>query len=168
MSLSVKTSLFPNPVSSESMQIDPCINGKYTECEHTKLDIIIASVGAQKLLQTFTNANVKRRDTHKALRNKHQIKHVSNLTFPPVLNPGITNYEEYSLIQETVEEKKEDGMGTLKKDRTLLRDERKMEKLKAKLHTDDDREFKAFVPNSCWPALMGPRFVRLNKSVMLM
>ncbi|XP_041651110.1 talin-2 isoform X1 [Cheilinus undulatus] len=52
---------------------------------------------------------------------------------------GITNYEEYSLIQETMEEKKEDGMGTLKKDRTLLlRDERKMEKLKAKLHTDDD------------------------------
>uniref|UniRef100_A0A3P9JT59 Talin 2a n=1 Tax=Oryzias latipes TaxID=8090 RepID=A0A3P9JT59_ORYLA len=51
---------------------------------------------------------------------------------------GITNYEEYSLIQETVEEKKEDGTGTLKKDRTLLRDERKMEKLKAKLHTDDD------------------------------
>uniref|UniRef100_A0A3Q0SYV9 Talin 2a n=1 Tax=Amphilophus citrinellus TaxID=61819 RepID=A0A3Q0SYV9_AMPCI len=54
---------------------------------------------------------------------------------------GITNYEEYSLIQETVEEKKEDGMGTLKKDRTLLRDERKMEKLKAKLHTDDDCDF---------------------------
>ncbi|XP_061132900.1 talin-2a [Syngnathus typhle] len=51
---------------------------------------------------------------------------------------GITNYEEYSLIQETAEEKKEEGMGTLKKDRTLLRDERKMEKLKAKLHTDDD------------------------------
>uniref|UniRef100_A0A8C4HDD3 Talin 2 n=1 Tax=Dicentrarchus labrax TaxID=13489 RepID=A0A8C4HDD3_DICLA len=54
---------------------------------------------------------------------------------------GITNYEEYSLIQEVTEEKKEDGMGTLKKDRTLLlRDERKMEKLKAKLHTDDDCE----------------------------
>ncbi|XP_021092780.1 talin-2 isoform X3 [Heterocephalus glaber] len=51
---------------------------------------------------------------------------------------GITNYEEYSLIQETTEEKKEEGTGTLKKDRTLLRDERKMEKLKAKLHTDDD------------------------------
>uniref|UniRef100_A0A7N8X428 Talin 2a n=1 Tax=Mastacembelus armatus TaxID=205130 RepID=A0A7N8X428_9TELE len=45
---------------------------------------------------------------------------------------GITNYEEYSLIQEAVEEKKDDGMGTLKKDRTLLRDERKMEKLKAR------------------------------------
>ncbi|XP_068595910.1 talin-2 [Brachionichthys hirsutus] len=52
---------------------------------------------------------------------------------------GITNYEEYSLIQEVPEDKKEEGMGTLKKDRTLLlRDERKMEKLKAKLHTDDD------------------------------
>ncbi|XP_039988476.1 talin-2 isoform X2 [Xiphias gladius] len=52
---------------------------------------------------------------------------------------GITNYEEYSLIQEVTEDKKDDGMGTLKKDRTLLlRDERKMEKLKAKLHTDDD------------------------------
>lgn len=62
-------------------------------------------------------------------------------TFVSILIPGITNYEEYSLIQETVEEKKEDGMGTLKKDRTLLRDERKMEKLKAKLHTDDDCEY---------------------------
>lgn len=58
---------------------------------------------------------------------------------------GITNYEEYSLIQEQVEEKREDGMGTLKKDRTLLRDERKMEKLKAKLHTDDDCE----TPGNC-------------------
>lgn len=53
---------------------------------------------------------------------------------------GITNYEEYSLIQEGSEEKKEEGTGTLKKDRTLLRDEKKMEKLKAKLHTDDDCE----------------------------
>uniref|UniRef100_A0A3P9NT26 Talin 2 n=1 Tax=Poecilia reticulata TaxID=8081 RepID=A0A3P9NT26_POERE len=52
---------------------------------------------------------------------------------------GITNYEEYSLIQEVPEDKKEESTGTLKKDRTLLlRDERKMEKLKAKLHTDDD------------------------------
>uniref|UniRef100_A0A670KKK7 Talin 2 n=1 Tax=Podarcis muralis TaxID=64176 RepID=A0A670KKK7_PODMU len=45
---------------------------------------------------------------------------------------GITNYEEYSLIQESNEEKKEEGTGTLKKDRTLLRDEKKMEKLKAR------------------------------------
>uniref|UniRef100_A0A8C5M313 Talin 2 n=1 Tax=Leptobrachium leishanense TaxID=445787 RepID=A0A8C5M313_9ANUR len=51
---------------------------------------------------------------------------------------GITNYEEYSLIRETMEEKKEENTGTLKKDRTLLRDEKKMEKLKAKLHTEDE------------------------------
>lgn len=70
-----------------------------------------------------------------------------------ISNVGITNYEEYSLIQETVEEKKEDGMGTLRKDRTLLRDDKKMEKLKAKLHTDDEREFnfgRFTLSNSCF------------------
>ncbi|XP_053263715.1 talin-1 [Podarcis raffonei] len=51
---------------------------------------------------------------------------------------GITNYDEYSLVREIVEEKKEDQTGTLKKDKTLLRDEKKMEKLKQKLHTDDE------------------------------
>ncbi|CAH6874034.1 Tln2 [Phodopus roborovskii] len=65
-------------------------------------------------------------------------KTVGELLVPICSRIGITNYEEYSLIQESIEEKKEEGTGTLKKDRTLLRDERKMEKLKAKLHTDDD------------------------------
>ena len=65
---------------------------------------------------------------------------VEKVLLAPSPFPGITNYEEYSVIQELTEEKKEEGTGTLKKDRTLLRDERKMEKLKAKLHTDDDRE----------------------------
>ncbi|NXH13315.1 TLN1 protein, partial [Bucco capensis] len=51
---------------------------------------------------------------------------------------GITNYDEYSLVREIVEEKKEEITGTLKKDKTLLRDEKKMEKLKQKLHTDDE------------------------------
>uniref|UniRef100_A0A4W4GGP5 FERM domain-containing protein n=1 Tax=Electrophorus electricus TaxID=8005 RepID=A0A4W4GGP5_ELEEL len=51
---------------------------------------------------------------------------------------GITNYDEYSLIQELVEEKKDEGLGTLKKEHPLLGDERKMEKLRAKLHTEDD------------------------------
>lgn len=69
---------------------------------------------------------------------------------------GITNYEEYSLIQEVTEDKREDGVGTMKKDRTLLlRDERKMEKLKAKLHTDDDCESRLAKTSqvllvSCW------------------
>ncbi|XP_072349209.1 LOW QUALITY PROTEIN: talin-2-like [Scyliorhinus torazame] len=65
-------------------------------------------------------------------------KTVGELLVPICSRIGITNYEEYSLIQDIIEEKKEDGTGTLKKDRTLLRDEKKMEKLKAKLHTDDD------------------------------
>nr|XP_015193068.1 PREDICTED: talin-1 isoform X1 [Lepisosteus oculatus]XP_015193073.1 PREDICTED: talin-1 isoform X1 [Lepisosteus oculatus] len=51
---------------------------------------------------------------------------------------GITNYDEYSLVRDIGEEKKEENTGTLKKDKTLLRDDKKMEKLKQKLHTDDD------------------------------
>uniref|UniRef100_A0A8C3IH23 Talin 1 n=1 Tax=Chrysemys picta bellii TaxID=8478 RepID=A0A8C3IH23_CHRPI len=51
---------------------------------------------------------------------------------------GITNHDEYSLVREMMEEKKEEITGTLKKDKTLLRDEKKMEKLKQKLHTDDE------------------------------
>ncbi|MGH0187730.1 UNVERIFIED_CONTAM: hypothetical protein FKN15_026188 [Acipenser sinensis] len=54
------------------------------------------------------------------------------------INTGITNYDEYSLVHDIVEEKKEENYGTLKKDKTLMRDEKKMEKLKQKLHTDDD------------------------------
>lgn len=51
---------------------------------------------------------------------------------------GITNYDEYSLVRDIGEEKKEETTGTLKKDKTLLRDDKKMEKLKQKLHTDDE------------------------------
>lgn len=56
----------------------------------------------------------------------------------PCTPAGITNYDEYSLVREIMEEKKEEVTGTLKKDKTLLRDEKKMEKLKQKLHTDDE------------------------------
>lgn len=51
---------------------------------------------------------------------------------------GITNYDEYSLVRDVGEEKKEETTGTLKRDKTLMRDEKKMEKLKQKLHTDDE------------------------------
>lgn len=57
--------------------------------------------------------------------------------------PGITNHDEYSLVRELMEEKKEEVTGTLRKDKTLLRDEKKMEKLKQKLHTDDERKQKS-------------------------
>ncbi|KAK2119961.1 Talin-1 [Saguinus oedipus] len=56
----------------------------------------------------------------------------------PSPSPGITNHDEYSLVRELMEEKKEEVTGTLRKDKTLLRDEKKMEKLKQKLHTDDE------------------------------
>lgn len=52
---------------------------------------------------------------------------------------GITNHDEYSLVRDIGEEKKEEITGTLKRDKTLLRDDKKMEKLKQKLHTDDER-----------------------------
>lgn len=55
-----------------------------------------------------------------------------------LLVSGITNYDEYSLVRDILEEKKEETMGTLKRDKTLLRDDKKMEKLKQKLHTDDE------------------------------
>lgn len=51
---------------------------------------------------------------------------------------GITNHDEYSLVRDIGEEKKEEITGTLKRDKTLLRDDKKMEKLKQKLHTDDE------------------------------
>lgn len=50
---------------------------------------------------------------------------------------GIANYEEYSLINDLSESEKE-RTATLKKDKTLARDHKKMEELKKKLHTDDD------------------------------
>lgn len=58
--------------------------------------------------------------------------------FRLLLVSGITNYDEYSLVRDILEEKKEETMGTLKRDKTLLRDDKKMEKLKQKLHTDDE------------------------------
>lgn len=44
------------------------------------------------------------------------------------------------------EEKKEETTGTLRKDKTLLRDDKKMEKLKQKLHTDDERTHHTLIP----------------------
>ncbi|XP_051888575.1 talin-1 [Pristis pectinata] len=65
-------------------------------------------------------------------------KIVSDMLMTICARIGITNHDEYSLVHELVEEKKEEITGTLKKDKTLLRDDKKMEKLKQKLHTDDD------------------------------
>uniref|UniRef100_A0A8C2Q2K9 Talin 1 n=1 Tax=Cyprinus carpio TaxID=7962 RepID=A0A8C2Q2K9_CYPCA len=65
-------------------------------------------------------------------------KIVSDMLMTICARIGITNYDEYSLVRDVGEEKKEETTGTLKRDKTLLRDDKKMEKLKQKLHTDDE------------------------------
>uniref|UniRef100_A0A672PZA4 Talin-1-like n=1 Tax=Sinocyclocheilus grahami TaxID=75366 RepID=A0A672PZA4_SINGR len=65
-------------------------------------------------------------------------KIVSDMLMTICARIGITNYDEYSLVRDVGEEKKEEATGTLKRDKTLLRDDKKMEKLKQKLHTDDE------------------------------
>ncbi|XP_062334693.1 talin-1 isoform X2 [Osmerus eperlanus] len=65
-------------------------------------------------------------------------KIVSDMLMTICARIGITNYDEYSLVRDLGEEKKEETTGTLKRDKTLLRDDKKMEKLKQKLHTDDE------------------------------
>uniref|UniRef100_A0A669CPE9 Talin 1 n=1 Tax=Oreochromis niloticus TaxID=8128 RepID=A0A669CPE9_ORENI len=68
-------------------------------------------------------------------------KIVSDMLMTICARIGITNYDEYSLVRDIGEEKKEETTGTLKRDKTLLRDDKKMEKLKQKLHTDDEFSF---------------------------
>ncbi|XP_058268726.1 talin-1 isoform X1 [Hemibagrus wyckioides] len=65
-------------------------------------------------------------------------KIVTDLLMTICARIGITNHDEYSLVRDIGEEKKEETTGTLKRDKTLLRDDKKMEKLKQKLHTDDE------------------------------
>ncbi|KAA0703636.1 Talin-1 [Triplophysa tibetana] len=65
-------------------------------------------------------------------------KIVSDMLMTICARIGITNYDEYSLVRDVGEEKKEETTGTLKRDKTLMRDDKKMEKLKQKLHTDDE------------------------------
>ncbi|XP_056287859.1 talin-1 isoform X1 [Pseudoliparis swirei] len=65
-------------------------------------------------------------------------KIVSDMLMTICARIGITNYDEYSLVRDLLEDKKEESTGTLRRDKTLLRDDKKMEKLKQKLHTDDE------------------------------
>ncbi|XP_041355319.1 talin-2-like [Gigantopelta aegis] len=50
---------------------------------------------------------------------------------------GITNHEEYSLVHELPEQEKEKTL-TLKRDKSIAKDQKKLEEMKKKLHTDDD------------------------------
>jgi talin len=53
---------------------------------------------------------------------------------------GITNHEEYSLIVELPEDEKEKTL-TLKRDKSIAKDQKKLEELRKKLHTEDDSKF---------------------------
>ncbi|XP_052786529.1 talin-1-like isoform X4 [Mya arenaria] len=50
---------------------------------------------------------------------------------------GITNHEEYSLILEIAEDEKEKTL-TLKRDKSIAKDQKKLEEMRKKLHTEDD------------------------------
>jgi len=50
---------------------------------------------------------------------------------------GITNHEEYSLVRELSDEDRERTL-TMKRDRSIAKDQKKLEEMKKKLHTDDE------------------------------
>jgi len=58
-----------------------------------------------------------------------------------VVAPGITNHEEYSLVRELSEEDRMKTL-TMKRDRSIAKDQKKLEEMKRKLHTDDECMYK--------------------------
>lgn len=68
-------------------------------------------------------------------------------------NAGITNHDEYSLVRENQEEEAENkpnfGTLTLRRKKDEKERDQKMEQLKKKIKTDDEREWR-------WPAFKGP------------
>ena len=52
---------------------------------------------------------------------------------------GITNHDEYSLVRDLPEAERERTL-TLKRDKSIAKDQKKMDEMKKKLHTDDERK----------------------------
>ena len=50
---------------------------------------------------------------------------------------GITNHEEYSLVRDLPESERERTL-TLRRDKSIAKDQKKMDEMKKKLHTDDE------------------------------
>ena len=65
---------------------------------------------------------------------------VSLIVFCFYVITGITNHEEYSLVRELPDDEKEKTL-TLRRDRSIAKDQKKLDELKKKLHTDDECEF---------------------------
>ena len=59
------------------------------------------------------------------------------MTIVTCLGPGITNHDEYSLVRELTDEDRSRTL-TLRKDKSIARDQKKMDEMKKKLHTDDE------------------------------
>jgi len=53
---------------------------------------------------------------------------------------GIANHEEYSLVRDLPDSEREKTL-TLKRDKSIAKDQKKMDEMKKKLHTDDERMF---------------------------
>ena len=53
---------------------------------------------------------------------------------------GITNHEEYSLVYELPDAEREKTL-TLKRDKSIAKDQKKLDEMKRKLHTDDDCKY---------------------------
>lgn len=52
---------------------------------------------------------------------------------------GISNHDEYSLVRDLPEEEKEKTLTLKRADKDKTRDYKKMDEMRKKLHTDDDR-----------------------------
>lgn len=57
--------------------------------------------------------------------------------------PGVTNHEEYSLVRELSDEDRMKTL-TMKQARSIAKDQKKLEEMKRKLHTDDERMYDVF------------------------
>ncbi|XP_021356551.1 talin-1-like isoform X2 [Mizuhopecten yessoensis] len=53
---------------------------------------------------------------------------------------GIANHEEYSLVRDLADDEKEKTM-TIKRDKSIAKDQKKLEEMRKKLHTDDELEW---------------------------
>ena len=62
----------------------------------------------------------------------------SVINYKTCVSAGISNHEEYSLVREMTDDEKEKTL-TLRRDKSIAKDQKKLEEMRKKLHTDDER-----------------------------
>ena len=60
------------------------------------------------------------------------------INYKTCVSAGISNHEEYSLVREMTDDEKEKTL-TLRRDKSIAKDQKKLEEMRKKLHTDDER-----------------------------